>query len=105
MDVCREHTFNFVFCPPYHGATLLACLLNNHTKVSSLGDTLPERGHLDYFCSCGAQIRNCQFWNELGRKTNAERFPREKKLLPLVPRLIRTSDENDSFNERLIYFA
>ena len=31
----------FVVCPSFHGATLLALLLNNHSQISALGDMLP----------------------------------------------------------------
>lgn len=59
--------FNFVLCPPYHGATLLAVLLNNHKAITSLGDAVPTKDFIQT-CSCGESVVNCGFWNELAEQ-------------------------------------
>jgi hypothetical protein len=42
----------FVLAPSYHGATLLAKLVNAHPGVTALGDTMPSN-RVDHFCGCG----------------------------------------------------
>jgi len=83
-----DSLFRFVLCPSYHGATALAFLLNNHPDLSCLGDTLPwaERNQS---CSCGLRVDECAFWQDLARKTDAERFADEAQMLPLLPRILR----------------
>lgn len=80
-------SLNFILCPAFHGATLLGFLLNRHSKVTCLGDTLPERAHMDYFCSCSKRISECEFWQAIDAGLPTERFSREHNLLPMVPRL------------------
>ena len=86
---------NFVLCPNYHGATLFGLLANNHDEVTSLGDTLPNRSHMDFFCSCRERIQDCEFWQTVAREMRADRFTRDKKLLPGTPRLLRNYYNND----------
>jgi Sulfotransferase family len=95
-------SISFVACPSYHGATLLSLILNNHSELAALGDTLPERQHMDYFCSCGERIENCDFWTELAQVTGAEAFAQEATLLPLRPRLVRHELANKLLN-RLVH--
>ena len=95
-------SISFVACPSYHGATLLSLILNNHSELAALGDTLPERRHMDYFCSCGERIENCDFWSELARRTGAEAYALESTLLPLRPRLVRHELANKALN-RLVH--
>ena len=74
---------NFVVAPSYHGATLLAVLLNNHPNITSLGDMPPSSGE-DLVCSCGELMSKCHFWCSVAA-TSAEKdtpFP------PKQPRLI-----------------
>lgn len=84
----------FVLCPPFHGATLLALLLNNHPRVTALGDTLPLRAHMDYWCSCGQQIQSCAFWQALMTRLDMTRFRNEERLIPEVPRYLNDPDRN-----------
>ena len=49
-----------ILCPSYHGATLLSLLLGNHTKVFSLGDTIPTEP-FPIRCGCGAPFDRCEF--------------------------------------------
>lgn len=81
-------SLNVVLCPSYHGATLLALLLNNHSRVSHLGDTLPSRDTLWHICACGMRIDECEFWTSLANELDADRFRGEASLLPLTPRVL-----------------
>jgi hypothetical protein len=92
----------FFACPAYHGATLLGLILNNHSQLAALGDTLPERAHMDYFCSCGARVQNCDFWNRLAQATRANAHAMEPTLLPVRPRLVRNETANKLLN-RLVF--
>jgi len=74
----------FVVCPSYHGATLLALLLNNHSEVSALGDTLPHRG-ADHVCACGELVDRCSFWQAVSSGLEASRFAGLPMLLPILP--------------------
>ncbi len=91
-------TLNAILCPAFHGATLLGFLLNRHSKVTCLGDTLPERHHLDYFCSCSKRISDCEFWQAITEALPTERFAGEHNLLPMVPRLSRHPYINRKLN-------
>ena len=74
----------FVVCPSYHGATLLALLLNNHSRVTALGDTLPHRGAA-HVCACGELVDQCSFWQEISRGLDTSRFAGFPLLLPVLP--------------------
>jgi hypothetical protein len=74
----------FVVCPSYHGATLLALLLNNHSQISALGDTLPHRG-TDHVCACGELVDQCGFWQSVSTGLEASRFADLPMLLPVLP--------------------
>jgi hypothetical protein len=74
----------FVLCPSFHGATLFSLLLNNHSQLSSLGDTFPRRD-LDEICSCGEPVSACQFWQSLLSGIQTERFSSSNHLLPDFP--------------------
>jgi hypothetical protein len=87
----------FVLCPAYHGATLLALLLNNHAEVSALGDTLPRRSY-DQLCSCGQPVSRCAFWVELDRRIEADRFLGCPYLVPILPRLVNGRHLNSACN-------
>lgn len=96
---------NFILCPSFHGATLLGLLLNAHSKVTSLGDTLPKRQHLDYFCSCEQRIQECAFWQTIMERVRTDRFPEEQFMLPIRARLHPDSEVNERLNLRLIKAA
>jgi hypothetical protein len=74
----------FVVCPSYHGATLLALLLNNHSRVTALGDTLPHRG-AEHVCACGELVDQCSFWQAMSRGLDTSRFAELPLLLPVLP--------------------
>lgn len=74
----------FVVCPSYHGATLLALMLNNHSQVTALGDTLPHRGAGD-ICACGEVVERCSFWQAISADLETSRFAGLPLLLPILP--------------------
>lgn len=69
---------------PFHGATLLSLLLNNHSRISALGDTNPTR-EFDQGCPCGKHVSTCSFWQEVAARTRAGRFVKLHTMLPLLP--------------------
>lgn len=79
--------FNFVLCPSFHGASLLAILLNNHSKIVSLGDTIPTRKTRDFNCSCGQLIADCTFWSRIENTQRQYNHPRSDHIAPLLPDL------------------
>jgi hypothetical protein len=83
----------FVLCPPYHGATALAFLLNNHPSLSCLGDTLPWEDR-NQSCSCGLSVDDCAFWRELRQRITIERRQGEAQMLPLLPRILASPVAN-----------
>ncbi|MCH8852701.1 MAG: sulfotransferase [Planctomycetes bacterium] len=58
------------------GSTLLALLLASHPDAGTIGET-SGLGFItgvdidEYRCSCGARIRECQFWQRVGREMSA----------------------------------
>jgi hypothetical protein len=87
----------FVLCPAHHGATLFGLLLNNHSEISALGDTLPRRSY-DQRCSCGQRVSCCAFWIEVTRRVEASRFSSCPYLLPILPRLVNGRHLNSACN-------
>jgi len=79
--------FNFVLCPSFHGASLLAILLNNHPSVLSLGDTAPTRATTDLSCSCGSIIKDCEFWKLIYSTQRPYNHARSDYIIPLLPNL------------------
>lgn len=67
---------NFVLYPSFHGVALLALLLNNHSKISCLGDTIPTR-KFDQVCSCGKKVSVCEFWLSIRSRLNTDQYLRE----------------------------
>jgi hypothetical protein len=91
---------NFVLCPSYHGATLLALLLNNHTKISSLGDAIPRKTY-DQRCACGKLVSQCAFWQQIEKALDTQRFVAQDALLPMYPRVCKNQQVNKAFNQAL----
>jgi hypothetical protein len=75
---------HFVLCPSFHGATLLALLLNNHSKVSALGDTVPSRA-FDQACACTKKVSECPFWQTVRSEIGTDRFAHSGVWLPNLP--------------------
>ena len=59
----------------HSGSTILDLLLGNAENVESVGELLSGMGRLDSQCSCGAKIKNCEFW------TNVRNFTKKEKNL------------------------
>ena len=62
----------------------LRLLLNNHSQVSALGDTLPHRG-AGHICACGDLVEECSFWQAVSAGLDASRFANLPRLLPILP--------------------
>jgi hypothetical protein len=54
----------YIVAASYSGSTLLAMLLGAHADGCTVGEMrAPDVGDPDeYFCSCGAKIKECSFW-------------------------------------------
>ena len=85
----------FVLCPRFHGATTLGLLLNNHSRVSSLGDMFPS-SEFDQSCGCGLKVSQCPFWAMIGHKFPSFRRSNAGSLYPLWPQLIDRWSGNDA---------
>jgi hypothetical protein len=60
----RKTAIYCILCPSYHGATLVSLLLGNHSRVRSLGDTIPSQP-FPVQCGCGAPFDRCEFWRKV----------------------------------------
>ena len=97
--------FNFVLCPSFHGASLLAILLNNHSKVISLGDTIPTRKTENFYCSCGPLIKDCIFWSHIEETQIPYNHSRSEHIAPLLPNLsVSTIERINRLNEHFQKF-
>ena len=90
-------TLHFVLCPSFHGATLLAVLLNNHPDIVTLGDTNPTRAY-DQICACERLVSECPFWQEVARECQTARFADGAKMLPTLPRISKHQKLNKGIN-------
>lgn len=90
----------FVVCPSFHGATLLSCLLNNHSLISAMGDTIPRVEFLENSvqCSCGSNINKCVFWLKVISEINPDKVYRDGCIIPFYPIIL----QNERGNERLV---
>lgn len=77
-----EKTY-FVLAPSFHGATLLAKLLNAHPEVTTLGDTYPSNA-FDQTCGCREPVSRCPFWQAV--KTDTRAGKREEGTGSMLPR-------------------
>jgi hypothetical protein len=75
---------NFVVCPSFHGATLLALLLNNHSRLSALGDTIPSREY-DQLCACRLPVSRCDFWQTIAHRLDTDRYAGSSAFIPMLP--------------------
>jgi hypothetical protein len=74
----------FQLAPSFHGATLVSLLLNNHSRVASLGDTLPTLV-FDQVCGCRERVSRCAFWSEVRRRIPERGY---STLLPVAPQWV-----------------
>ncbi len=63
----------------YCGSTMMALLTNSHPQISSVGEAclnraLQRKGGKDYQCSCGKNLSECAFWNEVFRAVHEKGF-------------------------------
>ncbi|MEZ6120860.1 MAG: sulfotransferase [Pirellulaceae bacterium] len=79
--------YYFVLSPSYHGATVLAALLNNHSRISCLGDTFPKRSFTQT-CTCRKTVWDCPFWSQLYKALELRRFESEERWIPRFPQLM-----------------
>jgi hypothetical protein len=58
----------YILSPSYSGSTLLTLLLAQHPEIATIGELKAATvGSIpDYRCSCGALLRHCLFWKEVG---------------------------------------
>lgn len=75
---------SFIVSPSYHGSTLLALLLRNHSQISSLGDTNLKRGSRTR-CTCGKRVSECEFWQTIAAQLETARFAGIPTMLPILP--------------------
>jgi hypothetical protein len=63
----------YILAASHSGSTLLTMLLNSHPDVGTVGELAP--GHMEdlafYRCSCGRNIRECPFWEQIGNAVRA----------------------------------
>lgn len=96
----KTRAANFVLCPAYHGATLFALLLNNHSRISSLGDAIPRKSY-DQRCSCGRLVSECGFWQNIEKMVVNRAAEKQEYLLPMEPTLCSNQVLNNFLNKGL----
>ncbi len=60
------------------GSTLLAFLLNSHSRIASIGAAVglvPRAAAADYRCTCTRLLSACPFWAEVARRMGEGGFP------------------------------
>jgi hypothetical protein len=62
----------------YSGSTLLSFLLNSSPEIASVGEAtgphLAEKNQPTFPCSCGAVLKDCEFWREIGDQMRSRGF-------------------------------
>lgn len=86
-----------VLCPSYHGATLLALLLNEHSDVIDLGDFNPEMLH-DNPCRCGLTVSGCPFWSAVRRELRPPLIAGGDHWFPKRPPFTRSTRVNTALS-------
>lgn len=87
----------FVLSPSFHGATLLAKLVNAHPDVIHLGDTYPSNS-FDQSCGCGARVTDCNFWVTIRKRVEAERYTACPAMLPMYPEIVGAGTDRYLYN-------
>ena len=66
----------YILAASHSGSTLLAMLLGSHPEVCTVGEMKHTSiGDVDrYRCSCGALIRQCDFWNAVTADVRSQGF-------------------------------
>lgn len=84
--------YAFMFSNLYSGATLFAILLNNHKEITCNGETFPLRPNdIDiYRCSCGNELRSCEFYKEVAaHMLFNEKHPEMIETFSVLPKFSR----------------
>lgn len=83
----QRDCYSYLLCPSFHGSTLIALLLNNHSELLALGDTFPDR-RINQVCSCSERVVECKFWKQIAAAVGADRFEDCTNLIPILPELL-----------------
>lgn len=69
----------YVVATSYSGTTLLSVLMNAHPEIASVGELANSLGIIyrkrknkRYHCSCGAEIGECSYWEEVRRNCSMQ---------------------------------
>ncbi len=92
--------FLYITSPSYSGSTLLTFLLNTHPEIATIGELKGDSMDVvNYQCSCGEPIGQCDFWNSVVRKMHekGESFDLADKWTQCGYRV-----QNASFTNRLV---
>ncbi len=67
----------YIVSASYSGSTLLTFLLATHPQIGTMGELkATARGDVDqYYCSCGELIRQCAFWQRVGKELAQKNVP------------------------------
>jgi hypothetical protein len=87
----------FLVAPSFHGATLLAKLLNAHPQIVSLADTYPSN-RFDQICGCGTYVSQCRFWKAIKARVGAQRYISSPSMLPIYPKILDASLDRYLYN-------
>ena len=85
-----------ILAPSFHGATTLSVLLNNHPQLVSLGDNNPPRRFEHHNCTCGLEIRYCEFWAGLQAELAEFSATGSDAWFPTRPNITGRFDRTDS---------
>jgi len=63
----------YILAPSFSGSTLLTYLLAQHPEIATVGELkATQMGPIEkYRCSCGALIRDCEFWKSMQNEADA----------------------------------
>jgi len=76
-----KQTLYFILCPSFQGSTLINVILNRHSKIAALGDTIPVKSY-NAKCSCGKSVIKCAFWQEVFEKLDCKSIKHSPTYLP-----------------------
>lgn len=69
--------FVYLSSSPYSGSTLFSFLVNTHPQVATVGEMtglVTSEDPDTYQCSCGQQIRKCDFWRQVTEQMALRQF-------------------------------
>jgi hypothetical protein len=94
----RPFTYAYLSSAGHSGSTLLACLLNAHPEVCSVGEfASPKPTHE---CSCGCTFETCPFWHRWRAEARKEGFDLEAGKLDIF----LEPHPQGGFTEDLFYY-